>query len=55
MLTAFVDAELEFISSFWLGVHRYVSVVWAALFRFVAMTICDSLLSTLKDYFFRAC
>ena len=48
-LAAFADAGLEFIPSFFLNFHKDVS---AGLSRFVGVTICDSLLSILKDYFF---
>ena len=43
------DAGLEFIPSFFLNFHKDVS---AGLSRLVGVTICDSLLSILKDYFF---
>ena len=55
MLAAFAEAELEFISPFWLSFSKDVSVAEAGLSDFVGVTICDSLLSTLKDYFFRGC
>ena len=55
VLAAFAEAELEFISPFWLSFSKDVSVAEAGLSDFVGVTICDSLLSTLKDYFFRGC